>query len=73
MIIGKMASSVDPDEMDHYEPSHLDLHRLHRSVPVYRAERINHTSHIVHFQYLLKLLKNCKTVKTLIRRAFCGV
>ena len=29
MIIGKMASSVDPDEMAHYEPSHLDLHCLH--------------------------------------------
>ena len=30
MIINKMASSVDPDEMAHYEPSHLDLHCLHR-------------------------------------------
>ena len=25
-----MANSVDPDEMAHYEPSHLDLHCLHR-------------------------------------------
>ena len=25
-----MASRVDPDEMAHYEPSHLDLHCLHR-------------------------------------------
>ena len=24
-----MANSVDLDEMAHYEPSHLDLHRLH--------------------------------------------
>ena len=23
-----MANSVDPDEMAHYEPSHLDLHCL---------------------------------------------
>ena len=30
MIINKMASSVDPDEMAHYEPSHLDRHCLHR-------------------------------------------
>ena len=30
MIINKMASCVDPDEMAHYEPSHLDLHCLHR-------------------------------------------
>ena len=30
MIINKMASSTDPDEMAHYEPSHLDLHFLHR-------------------------------------------
>ena len=26
MIINKMASSADPDEMAHYESSHLDLH-----------------------------------------------
>ena len=25
-----MTNSVDPDEMAHYEPSHLDLHCLHR-------------------------------------------
>ena len=25
-----MANSVDPDETAHYEPSHLDLHCLHR-------------------------------------------
>ena len=39
-----MADSVDPDEMAHYEPSHLDLHCLHRynvSVLVYQAERVN--------------------------------
>ena len=27
-----MAHSVDPDEMAHYEPSHLDLHYLHRKL-----------------------------------------
>ena len=26
----KKANSVDPDETAHYEPSHLDLHCLHR-------------------------------------------
>ena len=30
MVINKMASSVNPGEMSHYEPSHLDLHCLHR-------------------------------------------
>ena len=27
-----MANSVDPDEMAHYEPSHLDLHCLQRQL-----------------------------------------
>ena len=26
----RIANSVDPDEMAHYEPSHLDLHCLQR-------------------------------------------
>ena len=26
----RIANSVDPDEMARYEPSHLDLHCLHR-------------------------------------------
>ena len=30
MIINKMASSVDPDEMAHYESSYLNLHCLYR-------------------------------------------
>ena len=30
MIVNKIASSVDPDEMAHEEPSHMDLHCLHR-------------------------------------------
>ena len=29
-IKNRMADSVDPDEMAHYEPSHLDLHCLYR-------------------------------------------
>ena len=43
MIINKMASSVDPDEMAHYEPSHLDLHCLHRYMYryTYWVERVN--------------------------------
>ena len=27
-----MASSVDPDETAHYEPSHLDLHCLQKNL-----------------------------------------
>ena len=29
-IKNRMANSVDPDETAHFEPSHLDLHCLHR-------------------------------------------
>ena len=29
-ISNRMANSVDPDEMAHYKPSHLDLHCLQR-------------------------------------------
>ena len=29
-ISNRMANSVDPDEMAHYEPPHLDLYCLHR-------------------------------------------
>ena len=29
-IKNRMANSVDPDEMAHYESSHQDLHCLHR-------------------------------------------
>ena len=28
--MNRMANNVDPDEMAHYEPSHLDLHCLQR-------------------------------------------
>ena len=41
MIINKMASSVDPDEMAHYEPSHLDLHCLNRYLRRSSVERVN--------------------------------
>ena len=27
-----MSNSVDPDEMAHYEPSHLDLHCLQKTI-----------------------------------------
>ena len=39
MIINKMASSVSPDEMAQYEPSHLNLHCLHRYL--YQSTRLN--------------------------------
>ena len=29
-IKSRMANSVDPDETAHYEPSHQDIHCLHR-------------------------------------------
>ena len=35
-----MANSVDPDEMAHYEPSHLNQQFAKVSVLVYRAEKI---------------------------------
>ena len=37
-----MANSIDPDETARYEPSHLDLHCLHRVlVLVCQAEKNN--------------------------------
>ena len=38
-----MSNSVDPDEMAHYEPSHLDLHCLQKpiNIIVYGSERVN--------------------------------
>ena len=37
-----MANTVDPDDIAYYEPSHLDLHCLHRyPFWVYQAERVN--------------------------------
>ena len=40
LAINKLANSVDLDKAAHDEPSHLDLHCLHRYVfvPVYRVE-----------------------------------
>ena len=38
VLLKKMENSGDPDEMAHYEPSHLDLHFLHRC-PVLSAGR----------------------------------
>ena len=29
-IINRLINSVDPDETAHFEPSHLDLHCLHK-------------------------------------------
>ena len=38
-----MANGVGPDEMAHYETSHLDLHCLHKYLfLVYQAERAIH-------------------------------
>ena len=41
----RMANSVDPDEMAHYEPSHQDLHckknKKNKNVLVCRAEKVN--------------------------------
>ena len=50
MIIIKMASSVDPDEMAHYVPSHLDLHCLRRYL--YRSaglKGLKNIATILHF------------------------
>ena len=36
-----MSNSVDPDEMAHYEPSHLDLHSLQKLIIIiYGSERV---------------------------------
>ena len=43
----RVANSVDPDEMAHHEPSHLDLHCLQKyNALVYRAERVNIASSV---------------------------
>ena len=42
----RMANSVDPDEMAHYEPSHLDLHCLHRYVWSVKLKGLKDTDHI---------------------------
>ena len=39
----RMANSVDSDEMAHYEPSHLDLHCLHRYW-AWSAENVNQST-----------------------------
>ena len=36
----RMANSVDPDGTARYEPSHLDLHCLHRYICVCWDERV---------------------------------
>ena len=38
----RVANSVDPDEMAHYEPSHLDLHRL-PMCPVGKTKKVKGT------------------------------
>ena len=38
MITNDTTSSADPDEMAHYEPSHLDLHCLRRYL--YQSKRL---------------------------------
>ena len=37
-----MSNSVDPDEMAHYEPSHLDLRCLQKPIVItYGSERVH--------------------------------
>ena len=50
-----MASSVDPDEMAHDEPSHLDLHCLHRYL--YQSTKLKGLK-----QFRLKASKRYHTV-----------
>ena len=38
-----MTNSIDPDEMAHDEPSHLDLHCLHRYW-AWSAENVNQST-----------------------------
>ena len=38
-----MSNSVDPDETAHYEPSHLDLRCLQKSITIaYGSERVKY-------------------------------
>ena len=48
-----MANSVDPDEIAHYELSHLDLHCLQKNVSLNRVKGMNY-----------KILKSGITMKT---------
>ena len=57
----KMSNSIDPDEMAHYEPSHLDLCCLQKPIIACSSERVKQK----HFLYMNQgswLLKcyNCK-------------
>ena len=38
MKIVDFANSVDPDEVAHYEPPHLDLHCLPSSLRIYNSK-----------------------------------
>ena len=42
-----MANSVNPDETAHDEPSHQDLHYLHKFDLICRAERVNVSTSIL--------------------------
>ena len=45
-----MSNSVDPDEMAHYEPSHLDLCCLQKPIIITcGSERVNDMSTLVSF------------------------
>ena len=59
-IKSRMANSVFPDEMAHYEPSHLDLHCLEKYMFwSYRVERGNKST--VECMYITSII-DCKIV-----------
>ena len=68
-----MSNSVDPDETAHYEPSHLDLRCLQKTIIIaYGSERVKKAmyitvqiSHAVSDQGLHYLLKFCKILSLL--------
>ena len=59
-----MANSVDPDETAHCEPSHLDLHCLHKGLC--RTEGINETSNEYQFSVAREVLRLLKTMHELL-------
>ena len=67
----RMANSVDPDEMDHHEPSHLDLHclQMYLAVLVYMVERVKSAGGDYFLFITSSTVLNTKTVSTRSRQA----
>ena len=68
-----MANCVDPDEMAHYEPSHLDLHCLQRYLPR-SAGMKGLRLHVFYYCYSLPgFIKTESSYKSYIDKVCCPV